>query len=75
MSEPRTVVEAVVISAMLFAGVLFWHLQARLLASPADDARTPPPQPQPMAGGMPVLLLGQHAVAPDRRWLLIPRGA
>ncbi len=76
MTTERSVVEAVMVAAIVLTGALFWHLHRPFLGdTQPDPARAAPPAPAPMAGGVPVLALGQNAVAPDRRWLLIPRGA
>jgi len=62
--------DAILILALLLAGVVFWRLhQARIApatATPADSPGAP--------AGAGTLALGQYAVAADRQWLLIQPG-
>ena len=73
-SQTQGVMEAVMAAALILVGTIFWHLYTRAFAA-NGTASAEPAIPAPMAGGIPVLALGQNAVAPDRRWLLLPFGA
>jgi hypothetical protein len=68
--------DAILIATLLLAGAIFWWLKVRPASGQA--AATPsdaPPLPPNVAGGaIPQPALGQNAVAPDRQWLVIPRG-
>jgi hypothetical protein len=59
--------EMILLAALAFAGFVFWRIYERRTAPSAVPAPGAPP-------GEPFLALGQFAVAPDRRWLLIRPG-
>jgi hypothetical protein len=71
----RGVTESVMVAALLLVASIFWHLYTRSMSGGNGAASAEPPTPAPMAGGIPVVALGQNAVAPDRQWLLLPYGA
>jgi len=78
MTESTATTDAILIATLLLAGAIFWHVKmkpAAQQAAVAASASDAPPQPPPVSGGVPQLALGQFAVAPDRMWLVLPRGA
>jgi hypothetical protein len=64
----QSAVEAIMVAAITLAGAIFWHVIKR------SAAAAPAAAPAATDEGLPLVRLGQNAVAPDRWWLLIPRG-
>lgn len=64
--------EIILLVALAFGGWIFWRLThgGRAVAA---VLRTPPPPASPTTS-VPMLQLGQFAVAPDKQWLVLRPG-